>query len=470
MPRPLALVVLFAVGVGGFEIFTEQQQLWRWETLQVYPFSRFPPESRDNYWGTPRTPTISNRLGVPGRPGDHQGSRWLGNGTAESRTLDPGPQPGVPGGGYQVSIWTEEDPPGTRFLREERRRTPSDRDMGFVGQRGPFPPHPSGPKGPDAAGAGLNIEGQRPNPPLYDHFGYSGNSEAPMMGSGPFPWNSYCALGCAPYLQGNGYCDTPCDNEACEFDHGDCEPREGTIGPTPIYHFNGTGERLDGDKYNYVQEQWAKADFDASPLEANDLRKHLRIGCYYINRVPNELVFQQCWDLLEEIVFDLELMENVSIFTPYNQTGVPCERTARVRYERDDDYVYGDMNPSQCITDCFLYDNMLYEESVSTSGGQEQTSALCQCLNDDWMAQYTLTEGYGDCSELVQVFREYDYRASIGNAQWDVARRYLYQVVMVQHPVKSIGRQHYIHAINAHENKPAWDFDYRLDRIIYNYV
>ena len=22
------------------------------------------------------------------------------------------------------------------------------------------------------------------------------------------------------------------------------------------------------------------------------------------------------------------------------------------------------MNPSQCITDCFLYDNMLYEESV----------------------------------------------------------------------------------------------------------
>ena len=41
---------------------------------------------------------------------------------------------------------------------------------------------------------------------------------------------------------------------------------------------------------------------------------------------------------------------------------------------------------------------------------------------------------------------------------------------MVQHPVKSIGRQHYIHAINAHENKPAWDFDYRLDRIIYNYV
>jgi hypothetical protein len=271
-------------------------------------------------------------------------------------------------------------------------------------------------------------------------------------------------------LQGNGYCDTPCDNEACEFDHGDCDPREGTIGPTPIYHFNGTGERLDGDKYNYVQEQWAKADFDASPLEANDLRKHLRIGCYYINRVPNELVFQQCWDLLEEIVFDLELMENVSIFTPYNQTGVPCERTARVRYERDDDYVYGDMNPSQCITDCFLYDNMLYEESVSTSGGQEQTSALCQCLNDDWMAQYTLTEGYGDCSELVQVFREYDYRASIGNAQWDVARRYLYQVVMVQHPVKSIGRQHYIHAINAHENKPAWDFDYRLDRIIYNYV
>ena len=53
------------------------------------------------------------------------------------------------------------------------------------------------------------------------------------------------------------------------------------------------------------------------------MRKHLRIGCYYINRVPNELVFQQCWDLLEEIVFDLELMENVSIFTPYNQTGVP---------------------------------------------------------------------------------------------------------------------------------------------------
>ena len=56
----------------------------------------------------------------------------MGNGTAESRTLDPGPQPGVPGGGYQVSLWTDEDPPGTRFLREERRRTPSDRDMGTL--------------------------------------------------------------------------------------------------------------------------------------------------------------------------------------------------------------------------------------------------------------------------------------------------------------------------------------------------
>ena len=39
---------------------------------------------------------------------------------------------------------------------------------------------------------------------------------------------------------------------------------------------------------------------------------------------------------------------------------------------------------------------------------------------------------------------------------------------MMQHPI--LGRLHYMHAVNAHEQKPAFDYDFQLTRVLYNYV
>ena len=38
----------------------------------------------------------------------------------------------------------------------------------------------------------------------------------------------------------------------------------------------------------------------------------------------------------------------------------------------------------------------------------------------------------------------------------------------MQHPI--LGRSHYMHAVNTHEQKPAFDYDFQLSRVLYNYV
>ena len=35
--------------------------------------------------------------------------------------------------------------------------------------------------------------------------------------------STWCAEGCEPGWQGDAYCDRPCYNPACDFDHGDCD-------------------------------------------------------------------------------------------------------------------------------------------------------------------------------------------------------------------------------------------------------
>jgi hypothetical protein len=163
----------------------------------------------------------------------------------------------------------------------------------------------------------------------------------------------------------------------------------------------------------YVEDYWAKLDINYSPLEGFALYKHVYIGCYEVN-----------W------------------------LGAPASS-----YAEWTDHAMADL-------DCVAYCNhsMAYFKTPD-----------CRCAyneTDLYMADTT-----GSCSEDAwSVYREYDYRSSMSPATYDVARRILYQVVTLRIPHVSDPLRYYIHAVNAMEAKPKFDFDTQLDRMIFNAV
>jgi len=69
-----------------------------------------------------------------------------------------------------------------------------------------------------------------------------------------------------------------------------------------------------------------------------------------------------------------------------------------------------------------------------------------------------------------EVFREYDYRSSLSPSTFDAARHLMYQIVTVRVPRTEPSIRHYVHAVDAVEATPRFEFDTRLDRMIFNAV
>lgn len=82
-----------------------------------------------------------------------------------------------------------------------------------------------------------------------------------------------------------------------------------------------------------------------------------------------------------------------------------------------------------------------------------------------------LEEVLGLCpSSAWEIFREYDYRSSMSPSAYDAARRLIYQIVTVRMPQSEQGIRHYVHAIDAVDASPRFEFDACLERMLFSTV
>ena len=101
---------------------------------------------------------------------------------------------------------------------------------------------------------------------------------------------------------------------------------------------------------------------------------------------------------------------------------------------------------------------------------QDGSSGLCRCIDpsveqDDPFELVDL--GVDECLEgSWHYYQEWDMRAH-HQSLYDVARRLTYDVVIINVP-QPIGTQTYIHARNPLERLPRFDFDTRIDRMLFN--
>jgi hypothetical protein len=163
----------------------------------------------------------------------------------------------------------------------------------------------------------------------------------------------------------------------------------------------------------HVDDYWAKIDIAYSPLEGSYVFKHVRIGCYTV-------MWQDAPDAFVE---------------------------------------YVTINEVDCVRLC----NRTQTYFQSPDG--------CRCgLNETALVMY---EQLGNCPEDGwEVYREFDYRSSMSPSTYDVMQRppLLYQIVTLRVPHVTPSLRYYIHAVNVLEQLPAFRFDTRLERMIFNAV
>jgi len=177
--------------------------------------------------------------------------------------------------------------------------------------------------------------------------------------------------------------------------------------PTRVVEFNNSESGS-----THVDDYWAKIDLTYSPLEGWNLARHVRIGCFLVQ-----------WES------PLAYVERIS------ET----------------------ITATECVQFCNKTQAYLQLPS-------------CRCGLDE--ALLPMTEVLGQCSPTSwQVFREYDYRSSMSPSTYDVGRRLLYSIVTVRLPSTGDSSiRNYIHAVNALESRPEFDYDVRLDRMLFNAV
>lgn len=163
----------------------------------------------------------------------------------------------------------------------------------------------------------------------------------------------------------------------------------------------------------HVDDYWTKIDIKYSPLDGWSLNKYVRIGCFSVH------------------------------FTQADETSW----AERILADSD--------TPEGCTAWC--------------NGTQAYyRSPMCRCAyNDTDVPIYERDE----CSTTTwEIFRQYDYRSQMSQTAYDVARRFLYQLVTVRLPHVTPSVRNYIHALNVFENRPKFDYDTRLDRVVFNAV
>jgi len=91
----------------------------------------------------------------------------------------------------------------------------------------------------------------------------------------------------------------------------------------------------------------------------------------------------------------------------------------------------------------------------------------CRCVIE--AKEPALDEVHGACpTESWEIFREYDYRSSMSPSTYDISRKLIYQVVTVRIPHVEPSIRHYVRAVSALEDTPKFEFDTRLDRMVFN--
>lgn len=164
----------------------------------------------------------------------------------------------------------------------------------------------------------------------------------------------------------------------------------------------------------YIDDYWAKIDVNYSPLEGWSLIKYVKIGCFDVR------------------------------FVSASSSSYATKNLATV---------------DKAEEDCTLFCN----------GTQAYIQfPLCRCaLNETDIGLRELKECL---PSMWEIYRHFDYRSSMQPTAYDVARRFLYQLVSIRMMHVDPPVRDYIHAINVFENKPAFKYDTRLDRTVFNAV
>lgn len=183
--------------------------------------------------------------------------------------------------------------------------------------------------------------------------------------------------------------------------------------PTIYYDYNNTEYGT-----THIDDYWAKIDINYSPLEGWSLFRHVRIGCFRVD-----------WDSTPPGAYVETSGEELTDMDCVNF----CNRSQTF-------YKFSPVI-SQCRCE-MIHDRIFYEE-VDDDG----------CPFDAW-----------------EVFREYDYRSSMTPSCYDVPRRLVYQIVTLRLPNLEPTYRNYIHAVNALEAKPKFEYDLRLERMVFNAV
>eukprot|EP00439_Symbiodinium_sp_Y106_P036120 s3989_g4.t1 len=177
--------------------------------------------------------------------------------------------------------------------------------------------------------------------------------------------------------------------------------------PTRVIDFNNS-------EYGstHVDDYWAKIDLNYSPLEGWNLFRHVRIGCFLVQ-----------WE------------------------------SALAYAER----VGETLTATECVQFCNRTQAYL-------------RLPLCRCGLDE--TALPMIEVQGECTPTSwEVYREFDYRSSMSPSTYDVTRRLLYSIVTIRLPSPADPPlRNYIHAVNPLESRPQFDYDTRLDRMVFNAV
>jgi len=168
----------------------------------------------------------------------------------------------------------------------------------------------------------------------------------------------------------------------------------------------------------HIDDYWSKIDINYSPIEGWSLFRHVRIGCFRVD-----------WEEAPPGAFVEKVGEEL--------TDMDCVKLCN----RSQTFYHFGMRESVCR--CEMVPDRLIYEAVTEDG----------CPPDAW-----------------EVFREYDYRTSMSPSTYDVPRRLVYQIVTMRVPNVVPSLQYWIHAVNALEAKPKFEFDTRLERMVFNAV
>lgn len=177
--------------------------------------------------------------------------------------------------------------------------------------------------------------------------------------------------------------------------------------PTRVIDFNNS-------EYGstHVDDYWAKIDLNYSPLEGWSLFRHVRIGCFLV-QWASSLAY--------------------------------AERVGET------------LTATECVQFC--------------NGTQAYLRLpLCRCGLDE--TALPMIEVQGECTTTAwEVYRQFDYRSSMSPSTYDVTRRLLYSIVTIRLPSPADPPlRNYIHAVNPLESRPQFDYDTRLDRMVFNAV